>query len=134
MLVDRTLVTPAAELPGRRRKTAKKVNEMFVSATGLPSTVDPVAEPMPQPHTAAPPAAPSAEASSTEVLISTQEVLFSTATAVGVRRESIGDRLAAIMRRMLATSTDEARPRPQHEPRRYGFLENALMAREMDRL
>ena len=107
---------------------------MFSSATGLPSTVNPVDEPMPQPLTTAPPAAPSAEAPSTEVLISTQQVLFSTAAAVGVRRESIGDRFAAIMRRMFATSTDAARPRPTYEPRRYGFLENALMAREMDRL
>ena len=107
---------------------------MAVSATGLPNTVDPVVEPTPQPHTSAAPTAPTPEASSTEVLISTQEVLFSTAAAVGVRRASIGDRFAAIMRRMFATSTDAARPRPTYEPRRYGFLENALMAREMDRL
>jgi hypothetical protein len=134
MIFDRTLVTPTAELPGRRRKTAEKVNEMVVPATGLPSTVDPVVEPVPQPHTAAAPTAPSAEAPSSEVLISTQKVLFSTAAAVGVRRQSIGDRLVATMRRMFATSPDAARPRPQYEPRRYGFLENALKAREMDRL
>ena len=125
MIFDRTLVTPTAELPGRRRKTAEKVNEMVVPATGLPSTVDPVVAPKPQPPSTA---------SSTQVLISTQEVLFSTAAAVGVRRASIGDRFAAIMRRMFATSTDAARPRPTYEPRRYGFLENALKAREMDRL
>jgi hypothetical protein len=72
--------------------------------------------------------------SSTEVLITTQQVVFSTAAAVGVQRENIGGRIVAIMRRMFATSKDGSRPRPQYEPKRYGFLEDALMAREMDRL
>ncbi len=103
---------------------------MLLSATGFPSTTDPVDESTPQP----PAAAPSVEVSSTEVLITTQEVAFSTAAAAGVRRESIGARLVAIMRRAFATSADASRPRPQDEPRRYGFLENALMAREMERL
>ena len=103
---------------------------MLVSATGLPSTTDPVDESMPQP----PPAAPSVEGSSTEVLITTQQVVLSTAAAVGVHRESIGARVVAIVRRMFATSADASRPRPQCYPRRYGFLENALMAREMGRL
>jgi hypothetical protein len=85
---------------------------------------------MPQP----PSGAPSVEAPSTEVLITTQEVVFSTAAAVGVRRESIGDRLVAIMRRTFATSADASRPRPRYAPKHYGFLEGALMAREMDRL
>ena len=107
---------------------------MLLSPTGLSSTVKPVDEPMPQPPSAATSVAPSAEASSTEVLITTQEVLFGTATAVGVRRESIGDRFVAIMRRMFATSTDVSRPRPHDEPRRYEYLERALMGREMERL
>jgi hypothetical protein len=72
--------------------------------------------------------------SSTEVLITTQEVVFSTAAAVGVRRESIGTRLVATVRQMFATPTDAPRPRPRDYPKRYGFLENALMAREMQRL
>ncbi len=103
---------------------------MLVSPTGLPSTTDPVDEPMPQ----RPPAAPSVEVSSTEVLITTQQVAFGTAAAVGVRRENIGGRLVAVVRRMFATSTDASRPRPQHHPKRYAYLEDALMAREMDRL
>jgi hypothetical protein len=103
---------------------------MLDSPTGLAGTTDPVDEPMPQ----SPSAAPSVEVSSTEVLITPQEVLFSTAAAVGVRRENIGARLVAMMRRIFATSTDASRPRPQYEPKRYGFLEDALMAREMDRL
>jgi hypothetical protein len=107
---------------------------MSLSPTEPSSTVDRVDEPMPQPSSAAPSAVPSAEASSTEVLITTQEVLFGTATAVGVGRESIGDRFVAIMRRMFATSTDGSRPQPDDEPRRYEYLERARMGREMERL
>ena len=103
---------------------------MLVSPTGLASTTDPVDEPLRQPLSAA----PSVEVSSAEVLITTQQVVFGTAAAVGARRESIGGRLVAIMRRMLATSTDGSRPRRQYYPRSYGFLEDALMAREMHRL
>jgi hypothetical protein len=103
---------------------------MLVSPTGLPSTLDPVNEPMPQP----PSAAPSVEVSSTEVLITSQQVAFSTAAAAGIRRENIGVRLVASMRRMFATSTDASHPRPRYVPKRYEFLENALMAREMERL
>lgn len=103
---------------------------MLDSPTGLANTTDLVDEPMSQP----PSTAPSVEVSSTEVLITTQEVVFSTAAALGTRRENIGGRLVAIMRRVFATSTDASGPRPAYYPRRYGFLENALMAREMDRL
>ena len=94
----------------------------------LASSTDPADEPQP------PSAAPSVEVSSNEVLITTQEVAFSTAAAVGVRRENIGDRLVAIMRRIFAASTDASRPRPRYVPRRYEYLEDALMARQMDRL
>jgi hypothetical protein len=103
---------------------------MLLSATGLPSTTDPVDESIHQ----SPSAAPSVEVSSPEVLITTQQVAFSTAAAVGVRRESIGARLVASMRRALAASADASRPRPQPYPKRYTYLENALMAREMERL
>ena len=103
---------------------------MLLSATGLPSTTDPVDASMPQP----PSAAPSVEVSSTEVLITPQQVAFSTAAAAGVRHESVGARLVASMRRAFATSADSSRPRPRSYPKRYGSLENALMAREMERL
>jgi hypothetical protein len=105
---------------------------MLVSPTGLPGTIEAVNEPIPESPSAAPLA--EAEVSSTEVLISTQEVLFSTAAAAGVPRETIGGRLVAVMRRMFATSTDASRPGPRYYPKRYGFLEDALMAREMERL
>lgn len=82
-----------------------------------------------------PAAAPPAEVTSAEVLISTQQVVFGTAIALGsVRRKSIGGRLVAIARRVLMTSTDASGPQRRHYPRHYGFLENALMAREMERL
>jgi hypothetical protein len=104
---------------------------MLVSPTGLANATDLVDEPIPQP----PSAAPSIEAPSTEVaLIPAQHVVFSTAAAVGVRRESISSRLLAIMQRVFATSTDPSHPGSQYEPKRYSYLEDARMAREMDRL
>jgi hypothetical protein len=103
---------------------------MLASPTGLTRTTDPVNEPTPQ----SPQAAPSAEVSSTEVLIATPQVFFSTAAAAGIRRENIGGRIVATMRRFFATSTDTSRPRPDYYPRCYGFLEHCLMAREMERL
>jgi hypothetical protein len=127
---DLTVVAQTAGSPGKRCHTAQEANKMLASPTGLVSTTEPVDERMPQ----SPPAAPSVEASSTEVLITTQQVLFGTAAAVRTRREHIGGRLVATMRRMFATSTDTSRPRAQYYPKRYGFLENALMAREMERL
>jgi hypothetical protein len=61
-------------------------------------------------------------------------VAFSTAAAAGVRRESIGARFAASMRRAFASSPDASRPRQQRYAKHYAYLENALMAREMERL
>jgi hypothetical protein len=103
---------------------------MLVSPVGLANTTDPFDEPITQSSSAA----PSVEAPSTEVLIPVQQVVFSTAGAVGVRRETIGSRLVAIMQRVFATSTDPSRPQSRYEPKRYAFLEDALMAREMERL
>lgn len=80
-------------------------------------------------------AAPSVEATSAEVLISTQQVAFGTAIALGIRRrKSFGGRLVAIARRAFTASADAPVPQRRHYPKRYGFLENALMAREMERL
>jgi hypothetical protein len=103
---------------------------MLFSTAGLAKTTDLVDEPTARPPSAAPPA----EVSPNEALITTQEVLFSTAAAAGVHRENIGGRLVAIMRRMVATSTDASRPRPRYAPRHRRYLEDARMAREMDRL
>ena len=103
---------------------------MLVSPAALADTTEHADEPAPQPL----PAAPSpADAASAEVLITPQQVLFSTAAAAGVRRENTGGLFAAA-RRMFATSTRTPRPRSQHHPQRYAYLENAAMARAMDRL
>ena len=74
------------------------------------------------------------------VLISEQEVALGTAVALRAqpttrRRwfEAI-NALRAAMQRSLAPSTQEARPVRRDYPKRYTFLENACMAREMDRL
>jgi len=103
------------------------MDEMLSPATGLASTADPVHQPVNR--------SPSAEASSNEVLISTQQVVFSTAAALGTRRESIGGRFAAFVRRMFATPAEVSAARARgHHATHYAFLEQALMAREMERL
>jgi hypothetical protein len=87
------------------------------------------------PTTAAPSAVPSVEPSSTEVLITEQQVMFSTAAALASRR---GNRFAAIVGRLFATSTAESREsrprRQQSQPRRTYYIERGRMAREMERL
>ena len=72
-----------------------------------PDTTEPVDDSAPQPL----PAAHSpADARPTEVLITTQQVLFSTAAAAGVRRENTGGGLFGIVRRIFATSTKDTTP------------------------
>lgn len=94
---------------------------MLVSPAVLANTTEPVQQPVEQP----------------EVLITPQQVLFSTAAAAGVQREHAGGRLVAIVRRMFATSTKEPRPprpKPRYQAKRYAYIENAAMARAMERL
>jgi hypothetical protein len=102
------------------------MDEMSASSTGLARTTDPVNERTSQP--------PSVEVSSAEVLISTQQVVFGTAAALGARRESIGRRFVAIVRRALMTPAEESGQPRRHYPKHYAFLERALMSREMERL
>jgi hypothetical protein len=95
-----------------------------------------------EPILRAPTVAPADKAASTEVLITEQEVLFSTAAALPARRESITRRCVesitrrcvALMRRMFAASAHASRPPRRDVRKRYEFLESALMGREMDRL
>ncbi|MGB7113558.1 MAG: hypothetical protein WBD77_24045 [Mycobacterium sp.] len=82
------------------------------------STVDAHDQPTPQPYSTAPPVA----VESTEILITEQEVLFGTAAAVRRR----GRKFSRVER--------PSRARRGEVPRRYGFLERALMTREMDKL
>jgi hypothetical protein len=84
--------------------------------------------------------ASNAVAASAPVLITMQEVAFSTAAAMPVppttRRRSAGVASVVLtsMRKMFLTSKPDARAPRRDYPRRYGFLEQASMSREMDRL
>ncbi len=102
----------------------KKVDEMLVTPTGIRTA--PNTQPIPQPSSAA----PSVEAASAEVLITTQQVLFDTAVVGRTRRAPLGSRIAASLRRMAA---DANRPRHPYV-RHYAYLEDARMARAMERL
>jgi hypothetical protein len=110
---------------------------MLVSRAALADTTEALDAPR-QSREPAPqqlPAAPSpANAAAGSVLITPQQVLFSTAAAAGARREHTGGRFVAVLRRMFATSTEPERPRSPHYPKHYAFIENAAMARAMDRL
>jgi hypothetical protein len=78
--------------------------------------------------------------SAAPVVISEQEVALGTAAALRARpktrRRSFGafNVLRGAMQRPLAPSTQETRSVRREYPKRYTFLENACMAREMDRL
>ena len=74
------------------------------------------------------------------VVISEHEVAVGTAVALRARPttrrrwfEATKVRLAALQR-SLTPSTQEARPARRDYPKHYAFLENACMAREMERL
>ncbi len=99
---------------------------MVRSATELPSTTHRTGEPVLQP--------PQVAERPTEVLISTQQVLIGTAAAVDARPRKGGGRLAAAIRRMVAIPTHESHARSRHYPTEYGYLQDARMAREMERL
>jgi len=73
------------------------------------------------------------------VLITVQEVAFSTAAAMPVRpttRHSAGAPSVVVtaLRRMLPRSTSDVPGSRRDYPKRYSFLEHACMSREMDRL
>jgi hypothetical protein len=98
--------------------TARETNEMSYSRTASAGTADALYEPILR----APSVAPADEAASAEVLITEQEVLFGTAAA------------ARAQQRNVSHSERASRPRRGDRPKRYEFLERALMARAMGRL
>jgi hypothetical protein len=110
--------------------TARETNEMSYSTTASAGTADALYEPILR----APSVAPADEAASAEVLITEQEVLLGTAAALPARRQHISRRFGASMRRMFAVSAHASGPPRRDVPKRYDFLERALMGREMDRL
>ena len=69
------------------------------------------------------------------VVITEQQIAFSTAAAVALPRTKPARRVTAILRAMFLSSSEDARPTPRHyPPRRDAFLEEAAMIREMRRL
>jgi hypothetical protein len=100
------------------QRIARETNDMAYSLSAPVGAADTHDEPIAKPHSAA----PTVEAASTEVLITEQEVLFGTAAA------------ARAQRRNVSSSEPPSRPRRGDRPKRYAFLESALMAREMGRL
>ena len=97
---------------------------MLVTSTGLRTAPD--TQPIAQPSSAA----PAVETAPAEVLISTQQVLFDTAVVQRTRRTPLASRIGAALRQMVA---DANRPRHPYL-RHYAYLEDARMAREMERL
>ena len=95
--------------------------------TASATTSDAVNEQLPE----APEAAPSIEMRASDVLITEQEVVFSTGAAVAPGRQGIGPPLLASLWRVLAGWPNASHRRPYSPP--Y-YLERARMSREIDRL
>ena len=76
------------------------------------------------------------------VVITEQQVAFSTAAAMPLPRTKPARRVIAALRGMFLRSSEDARPAPEdawlaprhYPPRRDEFLEEAAMIREMRRL
>jgi hypothetical protein len=91
------------------------------------TTSDAPNEPLPQARAAVPPV----EVRVTEVLITEQEVVISTAAAVAPQLQGAGRRLVTSLWRALAGTTNASHRRPYSPP--Y-YLECARLSREIDRL
>jgi hypothetical protein len=71
------------------------------------------------------------------LLITEQQVIFGTAAALRVPgKKTAGQRIARLRARrpFLSSRADGRAAKDRHYPHNYYFLEQALMAREMDRL
>jgi hypothetical protein len=100
--------------------------------TDLTTTVRPTFEP-----TAEPTPVSVVPATGGTTLITEQQVLFSTAAAVALPRMRPSRWAMAIQAVSSATTaliTDSRPPAQRYRARRYSYLENAQMSREMDRL
>jgi hypothetical protein len=102
-----------------------ETTEILTAPATVPAAVDATENPTPSVRS-------SAEPSCAEVLITEQQVRFSTAAAAASRRDN---RLMAVLARVFATSTAESRSRRQQNlQRRMYYVESARMEREMERL
>jgi hypothetical protein len=111
-------ITTATETPARLKRTKVTSADPAEEREG----VEPAAD---------------AAVSGEPVLITEQEVMFSTAAVVTVpSKKTAGARIALLrLRRPFTSSTpDERAAKHRHYPHHYVFLEQALMAREMGRL
>jgi hypothetical protein len=100
---------------------------------GAPPEV--VEEPDEIAHTAVAPA--SVGVTHEPVVITEQQVLFATAAAVPLQPEKTRSWISRVVGAIVAAASvtsGEDRPKRQHYPSRYDFLEDARMAREMHRL
>jgi hypothetical protein len=94
----------------------------------------------PETYVGAPDGEPALEAlSPAPILITEQEVVFSTAAAVRARptMRRCTEAISLVVRTIhqtFATSAPDARPARRDYPKHYLFLERACLAREMDRL
>ncbi len=82
------------------------------------------------------------QSTETAALITEQQVLFASAAALApapaltptpAEHHRAGHGLATAVRAMFARPEKKTRAR-KHYPQRFGYLENSLMSREMDRL
>ena len=87
------------------------------------------------------PVATETNSAEAQVLVTEQQVLFSTAAAVALppaKTRRWSDAIAAVRAIFAAGEETPAKPEKQrarrHYPKRLGYIETALMSREMDRL
>jgi hypothetical protein len=74
------------------------------------------------------------EVTQTPVLITEQQVVFSTTAAVRIRPATTHRGLRAVLRGIFVTRANAEKPRRHNPPRRNSYLEHAAMEREMHRL
>jgi hypothetical protein len=83
--------------------------------------------------------APVEQSTDTPALITEQQVLFASATALAPAPAKThfwsraAHAVAAPMHAIFTRPEKQPRP-PKHYPQRFGYLESSLMSREMDRL
>jgi hypothetical protein len=110
-------ITTATETPTRRKRTKTTPADSAEEREGVEPVVD-------------------AAVSGVPVLITEQEVLLSTGAAVTIPSKKNAEQWIALLRPrrlVMHSRTDERDAKHRHDPHHYVFLEQALMAREMER-
>ncbi|MDT5048896.1 MAG: hypothetical protein QOG75_4790 [Mycobacterium sp.] len=110
-------ITTATEAPTRLNRPDVAPADSAEGRAGVESVVEPAVAEAP-------------------ILITGQEVLFSSAAAVSISSKKTAGQWIALLRprRLFTRSTaDERAAKHRHYPHHYVFLEQTLMAREMER-